>query len=309
MKTTLISPQTPVQWQKYFDVRYQVLRAPWQQPLGSERDQDEDQAFHLMAEAADGTVLAVGRCQLIDANCAQVRYMAVSPAAQGQGLGQQVLAGLELWAQQQGAQQVRLNARENAIGFYRKQGYRDGAAQPPLFDIPHLQMSKTLSFNACADQWPSWLTELQQTWHQTIPLSAFMQLQVQAFDGKMLTCQAPLAPNKNLHQSMFAGSIYSLATLTGWGMVYLQLKDLALQGDIVLADAQIRYLAPLLTEPTAQVNLVHCKGDLAKLSSGRKARQQLLVQVFSATKQVAEFVGHFVVIPKAAISSNSESQR
>ena len=300
MKTTLVSPQTPAQWQKYFDLRYQVLRAPWLQPLGSERDQDEDQAFHLMVEAVDGTVLAVGRCQLIDANCAQVRYMAVSPTAQGQGLGQQVLAGLELWAQQQGVLQLRLNARDSAIGFYRKQGYRDGTVQPPLFGIPHLQMWKTLSFNASADLWPSWLTELQQTWHQTIPLSAFMQLEIQSFDGKALTCQAPLAPNKNLHQSMFAGSIYSLATLTGWGMVYLQLKDLGLQGDIVLADAQIRYLAPLLAEPSATVNLIDCKGELSHLGKGRKARQQLRVQVCSAQQQVAEFIGHFVVLPHVA---------
>lgn len=299
MKITLVSPQTKAQWQKYFDLRYQVLRAPWGQPLGSERDQMEDQAFHLMFEAEDGSVCAVGRCQLNDAKRAQVRYMAVAPAAQGLGLGQQLLSGLELWAQQQGAQQLQLNARETAIGFYRKQGYRDGEVQPPLFGIPHLQMWKTLVFHSAAQLWPDWLVELQQTWHQTIPLSAFMQLEVQSFDGKALTCQAPLAPNKNLHQSMFAGSIYSLATLTGWGMVYLQLKDLGLQGDIVLADAQIRYLAPLLTEPTAHVNLVNCKGDLSKLASGRKARQQLLVQVFSAKQQVAEFIGQFVVLPRA----------
>lgn len=297
MKTALVSPQTPAQWQKYFELRYQVLRAPWQQPLGSERDQQEEQAFHLMLETAEGAVLAVGRCQLLDAETAQVRYMAVAPTAQGQGLGQQVLAGLELWAQQQGAQQLLLNARDSAVGFYHKQGYRDGAVQPPLFGIPHLQMWKTLCLGASPDIRQHWTTQLQHTWHQTIPLSAFMQLQVQSFDGKTLCCQAPLAPNINLHQSMFAGSIYSLATLTGWGMVYLQLQALGLSGDIVLADASIRYLAPLTTSPNARINLLHCQGDLSRLSQGRKARQQLQVELFAAEQKVAEFSGCFVVLP------------
>lgn len=297
MKTALVSPQTPAQWQKYFELRYQVLRAPWQQPLGSERDQQEEQAFHLMLETAEGAVLAVGRCQLLDAETAQVRYMAVAPTAQGQGLGQQVLAGLELWAQQQGAQQLLLNARDSAVGFYHKQGYRDGAVQPPLFGIPHLQMWKTLCLGASPDLRQHWATQLQHTWHQTIPLSAFMQLQVQSFDGKTLCCQAPLAPNINLHQSMFAGSIYSLATLTGWGMVYLQLQALGLSGDIVLADASIRYLAPLTTSPNARINLLHCQGDLSRLSQGRKARQQLQVELFAAEQKVAEFSGRFVVLP------------
>jgi len=297
MKTALVSPQTPAQWQKYFELRYQVLRAPWQQPLGSERDQQEEQAFHLMLETAEGAVLAVGRCQLLDAETAQVRYMAVAPTAQGQGLGQQVLAGLELWAQQQGAQQLLLNARDSAVGFYHKQGYRDGAVQPPLFGIPHLQMWKTLCLGASPDLRQHWTTQLQHTWHQTIPLSAFMQLQVQSFDGKTLCCQAPLAPNINLHQSMFAGSIYSLATLTGWGMVYLQLQALGLSGDIVLADASIRYLAPLTTSPNARINLLHCQGDLSRLSQGRKARQQLQVELFAAEQKVAEFSGRFVVLP------------
>lgn len=297
MKTALVSPQTPAQWQKYFELRYQVLRAPWQQPLGSERDQQEEQAFHLMLETAEGAVLAVGRCQLLDAETAQVRYMAVAPTAQGQGLGQQVLAGLELWAQQQGAQQLLLNARDSAVGFYHKQGYRDGAVQPPLFGIPHLQMWKTLCLGASPDLRQHWATQLQHTWHQTIPLSAFMQLQVQSFDGKTLCCQAPLAPNINLHQSMFAGSIYSLATLTGWGMVYLQLQALGLSGDIVLADAHIRYLAPLTTSPNARINLLHCQGDLSRLSQGRKARQQLQVELFAAEQKVAEFSGRFVVLP------------
>ncbi len=66
------------------------------------------------------------------------------------------------------------------------------------------------------------LAELTLTWHKTIPVSEFMQIAPVAFDGESLAVSAPLAPNINLHNTMFAGSIYTLATLTGWGMVWLQ---------------------------------------------------------------------------------------
>jgi thioesterase domain-containing protein len=297
MKWQLITPATEAQWQAYYQLRYQVLRAPWQQPPGSERDDLETQAHHRMLVNAAGDVLAVGRLHLVDATTAQVRYMAVAEAARGQGLGAVMLLALEQQAVVIGAQRIVLNARDSAVVFYQKSGYQLGVAQAPLFGIPHWQMHKALYLAGSAAEWQHWVQALTQTWHQGIPLSEFMQLQVQSFDGHQLRCQAPLAPNKNPHQTMFAGSIYSMATLTGWGMVYLQLKALGLRGDIVLADAQIRYLAPLQHLPSAQVNLLQIKGDLALLARGLKVRQRLQVQIMDADRKVAEFEGRFVVLP------------
>jgi GNAT superfamily N-acetyltransferase len=44
--------------------------------------------------------------------------------------------------------------------------------------------------------------------------------------------QASLNKNINLHGTMFAGSIFSLATLTGWGMIFLKLKEKGLDGKL-----------------------------------------------------------------------------
>ncbi|MEJ2362384.1 MAG: thioesterase, partial [Gammaproteobacteria bacterium] len=38
MNYTYKSPQTKQEWQAYFDLRWRILRAPWQQARGSERD-------------------------------------------------------------------------------------------------------------------------------------------------------------------------------------------------------------------------------------------------------------------------------
>ncbi len=306
MKWQLITPTTEAQWQGYYQLRYLVLRAPWQQPPGSERDELEAQSHHRMIVNAAGDILAVGRLHLVDTHTAQVRYMAVAEAARGSGLGAKLLHELEQQAVTIGAQRVMLNARESAVVFYKKSGYQSGAAQPAIFGIAHWQMTKALYMPGSVAQRQSWVQELTQTWQQAIPLSEFMQLQVQSFDGHQLQCSAPLAPNKNPHHTMFAGSIYSMATLTGWGMVYLQMKALGLQGDIVLADAQIRYLASVKQQPAAKVNLLQINGDLTPLARGQKVRQHLKVQILDGDTKVGEFEGRFVVLP--VFPANEQAQ-
>lgn len=299
MTWQLSAPQSDAQWQAYYNLRYQVLRAPWGQALGSERDELEVAAFHQMVTAPNGEVMAVGRLHQLADGQAQVRYMAVSPQAQGQGLGAMVLKALEQQAEIWGATAILLNARESAVGFYRKLGYQFGEQLPPLFGIGHQQMSRPLALTATKTHGERWCQQLLQTWHQTIPLSAYMQLNIDAFDGRSLVCSAPLAPNKNLHHSMFAGAIYSLLTLTGWGMIWLQLQAGALEGDIVLADANMRYLAPVRADAVARVRLLDCRGNLQGLAEGRRVRQQVLVQLWHEQQLLAEFNGRFAVLPHA----------
>lgn len=141
------------------------------------------------------------------------------------------------------------------------------------------------------------LQTLQFTWHKTIPVSEFMAITPLTFDGAILTVRAPLEPNINLHQTMFAGSIYTLMTLTGWGMVWLQQQLAHVEGDIVLADAHIRYLSPVTSPPVATVRWENA--DLTRLSVGRKAKAQLRVHLFCDDQLCAEFTGIYVSVPVA----------
>ena len=291
------SPQTEADWQQYYQLRYQVLRAPWQQAPGSERDELEAEAFHLMLFSPQGQLAAVGRLHRLPDNKAQVRYMAVAEVCRGQGAGAKVLAALEQQAVAWGCDQVLLNARDTAKGFYLRAGYQVQAEAAALFGIPHWQMHKMLCLTGTARQFQLWCSELATTWQQTIPISQYMQLEIDAFDGNRLVCKAPLPPNINLHQTMFAGSIYSLATLTGWGMLYLQLRQHGLAGDQVLADASINYLRPVAQQPSAQCSLQHCIGDLSALAQGKKVRQQIQVDIYSGDVLAAQFTGRYAVLP------------
>lgn len=292
----LRSPATPEEWQQYYQLRWQILRAPWQQPPGTERDELEAQAYHLMLLTTEGEIAAVGRLHRLEQGGAQVRYMAVATEYQGKGAGARILAALELQAVKWGCGYIRLNARDTALSFYQRNGYQQIGAAPALYGIAHQVMQKAIRLGGTPEQQQQWCKQLADTWQRTIPLSQYMQLGIDSFDGNALCCEAPLAPNINLHQTMFAGSIYALATLTGWGMLYLQLQALGLQGDQVLADASIKYLRPVAQLPSATCALQHCIGDLSTLAQGRKAVQQIRVNIYSGDLLAAEFSGRYAVL-------------
>lgn len=293
----LRSPNSAEEWQQYFLLRWQMLRQPWQQPLGSEQDELEQQAYHLMLVNNNGDIGAIGRIHLLSANIGQIRYMAVAATYQGKGLGSKILQALERKAAELGCYTIRLNARDTALGFYQSHGYQSQGVAPALYGISHTAMNKTIRLSGSAADYQEWCDELCRTWQQTIPLSQFMQLGIAGFDGNELRCQAPLSPNINLHHTMFAGSIYSLATLTGWGMLYLQLQALGLSGDQVLADASMRYLRPVAKQPNSRCYVHQCRGDLTALAEGKKVSQYIRVQIFSQDELAAEFTGRYAVLP------------
>lgn len=144
------SPETPLEWDRYFDLRWRVLRQPWEQPKGSEKDELDSECFQVALW--DGEIpVAVGRLHFNDPNEAQVRYMAVEPERRGNHLGSRILALLETRAALEGAARIVLNAREEAAGFYNGHGYDATGPAGVLFgSIPHVRMEKTLHSSPAA---------------------------------------------------------------------------------------------------------------------------------------------------------------
>ena len=104
------SPASPAEWEAYFDLRWRILRQPWGQPRGSERDSLDESAFHLPITGDDGRALACGRLQLNSPSEAQIRYMAVDENVQGRGYGSAILAALEAETRRSKASHIVLNA-------------------------------------------------------------------------------------------------------------------------------------------------------------------------------------------------------
>jgi GNAT superfamily N-acetyltransferase len=88
--------------------------------------------------------VGAGRVHFVDSRTAQIRYMAVSGAYRGRGIGTQILQRLERIAWSQGVKRIVLNARESAVAFYEQQNYRPVGAGHTLYGvIKHVQMEKT----------------------------------------------------------------------------------------------------------------------------------------------------------------------
>ena len=139
------APQSKTEFEHYYDLRWRVLRAPWQQPRGSERDHHEDNAIHVMALNDEGHIVGVARLHQINKTTAQIRYMAVEDRWQGSGVGDALLLDLEEKARALGVQLIKLNAREDSVGFYTKRGYRITGPGHLLYDeIEHQKLEKRL---------------------------------------------------------------------------------------------------------------------------------------------------------------------
>lgn len=93
---------------------------------------------------------------------------------------------------------------------------------------------------------------LQQKIRESIPLSDAMQFQIEALGLEAIEVVAPLPPNVNIHGTGFAGSIYSVAVLTGWALCTHILEALEIDAELVVARAEIRYRAPVTGELRCQ---------------------------------------------------------
>lgn len=141
---TIREPHSAQDFDLYYDLRWRVLREPLQQPRGSEKDDHEAHAVHLMAWANDKLV-GVGRLHLNSADEAQIRFMAIEQEYRGRGIGAQILRALETRAVELGAGKIVLNARNRAVHFYQQHGYDTVGKATSLFGaVDHWRMGKKL---------------------------------------------------------------------------------------------------------------------------------------------------------------------
>lgn len=139
------TPTTAEDFEKYFNLRWCILREPWQQPRGSEKDELESSSHHVMIYDDSNQVIGVGRLHAATDSQGQIRYMAVATSHQGNGIGSLLLQELERIAKEKSFSSILLHARENALPFYLHHGYEQLEKSHLLFNsIQHFKMIKYL---------------------------------------------------------------------------------------------------------------------------------------------------------------------
>ena len=128
---------------KMVNLRDNVLR----RPLGLTFDHDE-----LMAEKNDILIACIddeeilGCCILVkvDDHSVRLRQMAVLDNLHGKGIGASIMNFAENIARDKGFKTMTMHARDTAIGFYEKFGYKIKGSQFIEVNIPHHVMEKGL---------------------------------------------------------------------------------------------------------------------------------------------------------------------
>ena len=144
MNYTIKSPETESEWKNYYNFRWEMLRKPIGMSKQTVKDDLEKESYHLMVVNKKDKVIGSGRLHFNNKKEGQIRYMAVSDSIQRKGLGTSIVLELEIMAKKKGAQEMVLNARENAINFYLSLGYKEIEPYESDTGIPHTTMRKKL---------------------------------------------------------------------------------------------------------------------------------------------------------------------
>ena len=141
-------------------------------------------------------------------------------------------------------------------------------------------------------------TALADYLHQNIPLSRAMDVTVLAAGADQVVLSAPLAPNLNMHGTMFGGSVATLALMAAWSVVHLRLEQAGIDVELVIHRTETEYLLPVSGTAAAVAKLdgADWDGFLFMLHRRRMGRISVAAEVTFEGTVAARLVGEFVAM-------------
>jgi len=115
-----------------------------------------------------------------------------------------------------------------------------------------------------------------------IPLAQTMDLSLHDCDEQQLSLAAPLGPNINDKGCAFGGSLVSVMTLNGWGLVELELRLRGLECDVFVGESTVRYLEPVWEDFISEARLAESADWVTffdTLATRGRARVEVLCRV------------------------------
>lgn len=139
---------------------------------------------------------------------------------------------------------------------------------------------------------------LRAVLRESMPVAGRLGVEVESYRDRRLTLRAPLALNLNDKGTAFAGSLAMVATLAGWSLVWLVLRERGIGGDIVLQDSTVKYLRPITSDFVATAEWPE-EAALAALfdAIARRGKGRLKLEVSIADDEgaIVRFTGRYVV--------------
>jgi N-acetylglutamate synthase-like GNAT family acetyltransferase len=118
------SPTTREEFKEYYTLRYEVLRKPWGQPKGTEKDDYEPISDHFMAvDDLTGGIVGVVKLDEKEPGVGWLSHLAVALAYQNKGVGTMLVKAVEQAAVKKGYKVLGCNARLNAAAYFERFGF------------------------------------------------------------------------------------------------------------------------------------------------------------------------------------------
>jgi N-acetylglutamate synthase-like GNAT family acetyltransferase len=131
------------EYQQMVKLRDEILR----KPLGlsfTPEDLEKEKDDILIGAFDDGKILGCCILTKVAPDTVRLRQMAVVNKQQGKGIGYSIMSYAENLARDKGFRKLIMHARDTAIGFYERCGYRVTGEQFTEVTIPHHVMEKDL---------------------------------------------------------------------------------------------------------------------------------------------------------------------
>ena len=141
------------------------------------------------------------------------------------------------------------------------------------------------------------LPETEHYLHTQIPLSRAMGVKVESWDEERFVIAAPLEPNHNHLGTAFGGSLAAMATLAGYGLLWLALGDKS--AHIVIRSSTISYRRPVrrgIRAVCRQPDAAAMAEFKTKFEHAGKARITLAVTIEEDDAECVRFEGVFVAL-------------
>lgn len=129
-----------------------------------------------------------------------------------------------------------------------------------------------------------------------VPLAKAMGIRLRYHNATGLALAAPLTPNTNDKGTAFAGALASIATLSGWALTYMALREHREEAILVITDSAIHYLRPVQEEIVAVCAVPGSEALERFVSSYRKhgkARWELEAAISADGETAVKFRGRY----------------
>lgn len=140
--------------------------------------------------------------------------------------------------------------------------------------------------------------QLQNVLNDEIPITHALGIKVEEVANNFIILSAPLSNNINHKSTVFGGSLYSVAVLSGWAMIYSLLDTLGIHAHIVIHESKIEYLKPVSQDFRVRCeieDLTEVDKKLAMFERKGISRIQLTARVLNGERPAVKFIGWYVI--------------